>query len=591
MSSHEERSPRPEHSEQQYRSHLSAGGGSGTEDISSYQNDGNNNNNESSDYNDRIRDSSRLRELDDFVIDNEPPQLSTPDIWNSSLIDQMDTDYSLDRENHDAERQRTLSSTGDHHSENGATNDNSEQTRTELFMCHGCYNEFRAVPSTEFAVLCPRCNSDFCEIIDNSDDDPRFFASDNMEEEDEGEAEDDEHDYIFNNFSNRYSSETAGSARDDEARERERRHNANVMGMIQLLSSIMGNRQGGVQNFDFDFDSSRRNSASGQSPAGFFSSNNSGQPGSATSEMAGERRSNAPNHIYFNINGGSGGFTMSYGNNGDILSSPNTHNSNIGDDYGESHDLNTTPRQSTFGSANIGNNSAGSNNNSPISSSNNNNTNNASNSGNNGSQPPGFQPSPIEQLSTFLQQTFAGFGDAQVISLGNTTPDGTDHNGTETRNPRTEAMSQFFGRIFNVPGNPSDYVWSQNDLDQIITQLMEQTQANHAPAPASQNDILALPTKFLSSELLERSSECAICKDKYETTDQVTILPCEHFFHPACIKHWLGISDSCPICRHPISSKTVVDDDTLSVNNQNSFDMNANVMNDRSRSPEAEPLD
>lgn len=46
---------------------------------------------------------------------------------------------------------------------------------------------------------------------------------------------------------------------------------------------------------------------------------------------------------------------------------------------------------------------------------------------------------------------------------------------------------------------------------------------------------------------------CLICFDEYDLNEDVRLLDCEHFFHPACIDRWLiGHSRCCPYCRKDI---------------------------------------
>uniref|UniRef100_A0A0G4FKG8 RING-type domain-containing protein n=1 Tax=Chromera velia CCMP2878 TaxID=1169474 RepID=A0A0G4FKG8_9ALVE len=43
--------------------------------------------------------------------------------------------------------------------------------------------------------------------------------------------------------------------------------------------------------------------------------------------------------------------------------------------------------------------------------------------------------------------------------------------------------------------------------------------------------------------------ECNICQEDYAPSSMVLVLPCDHFWHTACLREWLGKSESCPICR------------------------------------------
>jgi hypothetical protein len=69
---------------------------------------------------------------------------------------------------------------------------------------------------------------------------------------------------------------------------------------------------------------------------------------------------------------------------------------------------------------------------------------------------------------------------------------------------------------------------------------------------AQQADISRLPTRNLT-ECPE--DPCSICQEEYEVGDEVRDLPCEHYFHSACIDRWLYIQKKCPLCRHDITAE------------------------------------
>lgn len=69
---------------------------------------------------------------------------------------------------------------------------------------------------------------------------------------------------------------------------------------------------------------------------------------------------------------------------------------------------------------------------------------------------------------------------------------------------------------------------------------------------ARQSEINGLPTRNLQEAVEE---ECAICQEPYAQGDEVRDLPCEHFFHSACIDRWLVIQKKCPLCRHDITTE------------------------------------
>lgn len=104
-------------------------------------------------------------------------------------------------------------------------------------------------------------------------------------------------------------------------------------------------------------------------------------------------------------------------------------------------------------------------------------------------------------------------------------------------------------------GQMGDFVYSQEGLDRIVSQLMEQTATNNAPPPATQADIDALPRKTVSEDMLgpEHKAECSICMDEVNIGETVTELPCKHWFHHSCVSAWLIEHDTCPHCRKGIT--------------------------------------
>ncbi|KAL8711986.1 MAG: hypothetical protein Q9220_003682 [cf. Caloplaca sp. 1 TL-2023] len=119
-------------------------------------------------------------------------------------------------------------------------------------------------------------------------------------------------------------------------------------------------------------------------------------------------------------------------------------------------------------------------------------------------------------------------------------------------------LQQLFASILN-PANAAhgDAVYSQEALDRIITQFMETHNGSSAPGPASAAAISALPKKKVDKEMLgsDGKAECSVCMDNVELGDEVTILPCHHWFHGECVGAWLKEHDTCPHCRQGIMPK------------------------------------
>ncbi|MCJ1368121.1 hypothetical protein MMC16_007260 [Acarospora aff. strigata] len=113
-------------------------------------------------------------------------------------------------------------------------------------------------------------------------------------------------------------------------------------------------------------------------------------------------------------------------------------------------------------------------------------------------------------------------------------------------------------RMLN-PANAAsgDAVYSQEALDRVISQLMEQHAGGNAPGPATAAAIQALPKRKVDGSMMGENglAECSICMDNVEVGAEVTFLPCNHWFHDDCVGAWLREHDTCPHCRQGIMPK------------------------------------
>jgi len=117
------------------------------------------------------------------------------------------------------------------------------------------------------------------------------------------------------------------------------------------------------------------------------------------------------------------------------------------------------------------------------------------------------------------------------------------------------------GMFPGMPGGPEngrmgDYVFNQEALDQIISQIMENSSAQ--PVPATEEIMKDLPREVLEENAPILEKDCAVCKDQFSLTTEdaaeqvVVTLPCKHPFHEPCIMPWLKSSATCPVCRYEL---------------------------------------
>lgn len=159
-------------------------------------------------------------------------------------------------------------------------------------------------------------------------------------------------------------------------------------------------------------------------------------------------------------------------------------------------------------------------------------------------------------------------------------------------NPGTDVTATAFMdmlRQFLLPpgANIGDYAWDQQDLDDIITRLLdEHVQTEH---PESENVLNDLPTEpFVANPQMTEPFECPICRSEVQDGEILVLLPCQHRFHPECIKAWLKVKDVCAICRMKIDQATL---DKSRNTSSKQTDEQQNTKSDIDSDPNAEPHD
>ncbi|KAF2127542.1 hypothetical protein P153DRAFT_294879, partial [Dothidotthia symphoricarpi CBS 119687] len=180
---------------------------------------------------------------------------------------------------------------------------------------------------------------------------------------------------------------------------------------------------------------------------------------------------------------------------------------------------------------------------------------------------------PVDDISNVMAGFFAAFG-APPGSMNDHLQGGLrgaqrgqpnlDQNPHMVGNP----LLQMLSTVGLIPGGGQmgDFVYSQEGLDRIVSQLMEQTATSNAPGPAPQDEIDSLTRKRVTEDMLgdEHRAECSICMDEVNIGEEVTVLPCKHWFHHPCVSAWLKEHDTCPHCRKGISKHEGESNDSTS---------------------------
>ena len=58
------------------------------------------------------------------------------------------------------------------------------------------------------------------------------------------------------------------------------------------------------------------------------------------------------------------------------------------------------------------------------------------------------------------------------------------------------------------------------------------------------------------------NSVCAICMEDFPEGGELVLCPCKHCYHDHCIKKWLRLKNSCPLCKLNICSGPLATEST-----------------------------
>ncbi|PON36160.1 43kDa postsynaptic protein [Parasponia andersonii] len=112
----------------------------------------------------------------------------------------------------------------------------------------------------------------------------------------------------------------------------------------------------------------------------------------------------------------------------------------------------------------------------------------------------------------------------------------------------------------NLDANPEnepylgdhDYIYPA-EYDMLFGQFAENEADLMGRPPASRTVVKNLPSVVLTQEDVENNNAlCAVCKDEIGVGERAKQLPCSHRYHGDCIVPWLGIRNTCPVCRYEL---------------------------------------
>ncbi|KAI5562260.1 hypothetical protein BDE02_15G042400 [Populus trichocarpa] len=101
-------------------------------------------------------------------------------------------------------------------------------------------------------------------------------------------------------------------------------------------------------------------------------------------------------------------------------------------------------------------------------------------------------------------------------------------------------------------GSHDDYIYTA-ESEMLFGQFTENENAMMGQPPATKSVVEKLPSVVFTKEDVESNNAlCAVCKDDINVGERVKQLPCLHRYHGECIVPWLGIRNTCPVCRYEL---------------------------------------
>ncbi|XP_074370833.1 uncharacterized protein LOC141711988 [Apium graveolens] len=120
-------------------------------------------------------------------------------------------------------------------------------------------------------------------------------------------------------------------------------------------------------------------------------------------------------------------------------------------------------------------------------------------------------------------------------------------------------VNNFGGNIHEFEPDEADGGYVDHDeymtaeYETLFAQFGENENAIIGRPPASKNVVENLDLVLITEGDVENDNAlCAVCKDGMNVGEKAKQLPCSHRYHGDCIVPWLGIRNTCPVCRYEL---------------------------------------
>ncbi|KAK9090588.1 hypothetical protein Sjap_023765 [Stephania japonica] len=97
-------------------------------------------------------------------------------------------------------------------------------------------------------------------------------------------------------------------------------------------------------------------------------------------------------------------------------------------------------------------------------------------------------------------------------------------------------------------------IFSDEDMMAVQHRSFFEEQSRERKSGWSKEAILK-SLKTRNTRVSQESGICTICMDGFRVDEKIGSLSCGHEFHVSCIKDWLIVDNTCPVCRRSALEK------------------------------------
>jgi len=100
--------------------------------------------------------------------------------------------------------------------------------------------------------------------------------------------------------------------------------------------------------------------------------------------------------------------------------------------------------------------------------------------------------------------------------------------------------------------------------DEIGSRIITSIEDRYSHKQSDDDDISIIIDLLPENEIQDPNSvaddkkDCLICMDIFVKKSLITTLPCTHLYHSKCIKEWLKVNNSCPVCKFRITKESII---------------------------------